>query len=174
MPRKSTRKDKTIYQIAREERGITLESAATQLHMSPQKLGHFESQTTRPTDEDICSMAEVYEKPILCNEYCASVCKIGEVTGVSLIKEMQLAPAVLHVLDAFGKINKDKQRLVEDLVDISNDQCIELDEVDRFVEILTQLKSLTDAVSELDMWVKNAIAKKNLSEEVSKRLGDRT
>jgi len=81
---------------------------------------------------------------------------------------------VLHVLDAFGKLNKDKQRLVEALVDISNDQCIELDEVDRFVEILTQLKSLTDAVSEVDMWVKNAIAKKNLSEEVSKRLGDRT
>lgn len=67
MGKQSTRKNKTIYQICREEAGLTRSEACDKMDaVSDSRLEKFEYELQDPTPYDIVQMADAYKRPDLC------------------------------------------------------------------------------------------------------------
>lgn len=63
MGKQSTRKNKTIYQICREEAGLTRSEACDKMEaVSDSRLEKFEYELQDPTPYDIIQMADAYTK----------------------------------------------------------------------------------------------------------------
>ena len=69
MGRKSTKKDKNIYQLSREKIGYTREKASEKMEfISPDKIANIENGAiARP--EEILALAKCYKKQSLCSSY---------------------------------------------------------------------------------------------------------
>ena len=79
MGRASTRQNKTPYQLAREELGLSRERAAELLETIPaERIERIESERSLPRPDEVLRMAQRYKKPSLCNAYCARACPIGQ------------------------------------------------------------------------------------------------
>ena len=97
MGRKSTRTDKTPYQLRREKLGLSLEKASELLAISEDRLGKIEGRKATAYPDEVMTIAECYEDPSLCNHYCSNQCPIGkkyvpevEVEDLSRIPTSQL------------------------------------------------------------------------------------
>ena len=78
MGKQSTRENKTIYQICREEAGLTRSEASEKMTaVSDSKIEKFEYEMQDPTPYDIIQMADAYKCPELCNYFCSHKCEIG-------------------------------------------------------------------------------------------------
>ena len=65
MGKQSTRENKTIYQICREEAGLTrLEASEKMTAVSDSKIEKFEYEMQEPTPYDIIQMADAYGRQI--------------------------------------------------------------------------------------------------------------
>lgn len=72
MGRVSTKKDKTIYQIYREDAGLTREKASELMEgISASRIEKIEYETQEPAPYDVVQMADCYKRPDLCNYYCS-------------------------------------------------------------------------------------------------------
>ena len=79
MGRVSTRENKTRYQLAREELGLSRERASELLQsITPERIEKIETERSLPHPDEVLVMAEKYKKPDLCNYYCANQCPIGQ------------------------------------------------------------------------------------------------
>ena len=79
MPRRSTRENKTAYQLSREHAGLTREAAAERMEfISAARIEKIESERSAPHPEEVLAMAEAYGDPMLRNEYCTRECPIGK------------------------------------------------------------------------------------------------
>ena len=79
MGKQSTRDNKNIYQICREERGLTREKASEGMTgVSASRIEKIEYELQEPTPYDIVQMADCYHRPDLCNYYCSHRCNIGD------------------------------------------------------------------------------------------------
>ena len=98
MGRASTRQNKTPYQLAREELGLSRERAAELLETIPaERIERIESERSLPRPDEVLRMAQRYKKPSLCNAYCARACPIGQ-EYVPEIKPKELPAIVLEML----------------------------------------------------------------------------
>ena len=98
MGRISTKKNKNIYQIKREELGLSREKASELLGTVPsERIEKIENEKTIAHPEEVLSMAEKYRMPNLCNYYCANECPIGKLY-VPEIKIKDLSQIVLEML----------------------------------------------------------------------------
>lgn len=78
MGRQSTRANKNIYQICREECELTREKASEMMTgVSASRIEKIEYNLQDPTPYDIVQMADCYKRPDLCNYYCSHKCEIG-------------------------------------------------------------------------------------------------
>lgn len=79
MGKKSTRENKTIFQICREEKNLTRETASEKMAgVSASRIEKIEYEQQEPTPYDILQMAHCYGRPDLCNYYCSHKCNIGK------------------------------------------------------------------------------------------------
>ena len=79
MARISVKKNKTDFQLSREELGYSREKASELLEfISPERLERIENEKMDVTPIEVLKMAEVYKNPSLCNYYCSKKCPIGE------------------------------------------------------------------------------------------------
>ena len=79
MGRSSTRENKTRYQLAREELGLSREKASELLEtIAPERIEKIESERSLPRPDEVLIMAEKYKTPSLCNYFCARQCPIGQ------------------------------------------------------------------------------------------------
>lgn len=79
MARRSTRENKNIYQITRENLALTREEASELLvTVSPERIEKIENERTLPYPDEVLVMADKYKQPNLCNFYCANQCPIGQ------------------------------------------------------------------------------------------------
>ena len=79
MGKKSVKEDKNIYQIAREEAGLTRAAASELMDFVPEsRIEKIESERALPRPEDVLAMSKAYKKPGLCNYYCSKACPIGQ------------------------------------------------------------------------------------------------
>lgn len=161
MGRKSTRENKNIYQISREEVGLTREAAAEQLEfISSDRIEKIESEKSFPHPDEILAMADCYKNPSLCNYYCSHECPIGQ-EYVPEVKSKELSQITLEMLASLNSLDKQKARLIE----ITVDGIISDDEMEDFKRIQEQLEYISMAIDSLQLWVQKAIIDGRIEKE---------
>ena len=160
MARVSTKENKNIYQISREEIGLTREAAAESLEIiSSDRIEKIESEKSLPHPEEILAMADCYKNPALCNYYCSHECPIGQ-EYVPEVTFKELSQITLEMLASLNSLEKEKNRLIE----ITVDGIISEDEKKDFEKIQAQLAQISLAIDSLELWVQKAILDGNIAE----------
>lgn len=106
MGRASTKKNKNVYHIAREEMGLTREGASELLQtIPPERIERIESEKMVPHPQDVLIMSKGYKAPHLCNHYCSNECPIGQ-EYVPEIKIKDLSQIILETLASLNTMKK--------------------------------------------------------------------
>lgn len=161
MGRSSTRENKTRYQLAREELGLSREKASELLEtIAPERIEKIESERSLPRPDEVLIMAEKYKTPSLCNYFCARQCPIGQ-QYVPEIRNSELSDIVLKMLASLNAMDRQKERLIE----IAADGTISKDEIDDFVRIQKELECISVTVETLQLWVEKMLANGRIDTE---------
>lgn len=161
MGRSSTRENKTRYQLAREELGLSREKASELLEtIAPERIEKIESERSLPRPDEVLIMAEKYKTPSLCNYFCARQCPIGQ-QYVPEIRNSELSDIVLKMLASLNAMDRKKERLIE----IAADGTISKDESDDFVRIQKELERISVTVETLQLWVEKMLANGRIDTE---------
>lgn len=159
MGRFSTKEDKTIYQICREELGFSREKASELMDgMSTSRIEKIEYETQEPTPYDIVQMADCYKRPDLCNYYCSHRCEIGD-RYVPAIEISDLSNIILETIASLNDINPLTNRLIQ----IARDGKITDDELPDFAYISSKLDEVSLAINALNLWVDKTAGENNLN-----------
>lgn len=158
MGKKATKAADNMYYLSRSEAAednadlASRESASEKLHIERTRLANIELGNIAPYPEEVKSMAEVYNKPELCNWYCANECPIGKGT-VSEIKMDDFDRISLRVLGSL----KDIDTIRTELIDISEDGIVTAEEEATFNKIIDSLDKIADSATALKLWAKKNI-----------------
>ena len=154
MGRKSTKENKSIWQVTREDLGLTREKAADLIPgFSPERIEKIENGRTQIQPEDVMLLAKYYKMPSLRNYYCTNECPIGRLRNLPT-ESKELAQIAVETLNAVNKLEKNKDRLLE----IVEDGQVLSDEYADFAEIKSTLDRISLSVSSLQLWVDEQIA----------------
>ena len=154
MGRVSVKENKNIYQLRREELGLSRERASELLEtMPPERIEKIESEKSLPHPDEVLLMSEAYKMPNLCNHYCANECPIGK-QYVPEIKIKDLSQIVLEMLASLNSMNRKQERLIE----ITADGKIEGDEIKDFIHIQEELEKISITVETLQLWSEQMLA----------------
>ena len=154
MARISVKKNKTDFQLSREELGYSRERASELLEfISPERLERIENEKMDVTPIEVLKMAEVYKNPSLCNYYCSKKCPIGE-KFVPEIEIKGLEKIILRMVASLNSMQKCKNRLFE----ITADGEISDDEIKDFVNIQEELERISLTVDSLKLWSEQMLA----------------
>lgn len=105
--------NKTIYQICREEAGLTRAEASEKMTaVSDSKIEKFEYEMQEPAPYDIVQMADAYHRPDLCNYYCSHKCEIGQ-RYVPEVEVSDLPDIILETIASLNEINPLTSRLIQ-------------------------------------------------------------
>lgn len=149
MGKRSIRENKNIYQLSREEAGLTREKASEQMvYISDDRIEKIESEKLLAHPDDVLAMAECYKKPYLTNYYCSNECPIGQ-KYVPELKEKELSQITLELVNALNQLEKEKARLIE----IAVDGKITSDEKHDFERIHENLDGIMCSVQALRLWM---------------------
>ena len=149
MGRQSTRENKNIYQLAREDKGLTREKAADLMPgISSARIEKIEYETQEPTPYDVVQMADCYGRPDLCNYYCSHKCAIGD----RYVPEVEITDLSSIILETIAGLN-DVSSLTSRLIQIGRDGRITDDEIKDFALISSKLDAISLAVDSLNLWV---------------------
>lgn len=158
MGRVSKKQDKNVYQLRREELGLSREKASEIIgDVTAERIWKIENDKVVAHPDEIFSMAVGYKMPALCNYYCANECKIG-VQYVPEIKMKDLTQIILEMLASLNSINSKRERLIE----ITADGKIVGDEIRDFVYIQDELEKISITVETLQLWAEKMIANKEI------------
>lgn len=162
MGRKSTKENKNIYQISRENMGYTRDAAAEQLgFISADRIEKIENEKTVPHPEEVLAMAAGYKNPSLCNYFCSHECPIGR-EYVPEVKAKELSQITLEMLATLNKLTKEKERLIE----ITVDGELSEDEISDFLKIKEELEKMALAIDSLNLWINQAIVSGKIDKEM--------
>ncbi|MBQ8800120.1 MAG: helix-turn-helix domain-containing protein [Lachnospiraceae bacterium] len=154
MGRVSVKENKNIYQLRREELGLSREKASELLETMPaDRIEKIESEKSLPHPDEVLLMSEAYKMPNLCNHYCANECPIGK-QYVPEIKIKDLSQIVLEMLASLNSMHKKQERLIE----ITADGKIEGDEIKDFIHIQEELEKISITVETLQLWSEQMLA----------------
>ena len=170
MGRASTKAKKNIYQILREELGLTREKASEVLEtLSPERIEKIESEKTLPHPDEVLTMADGYKMPNLCNYYCANQCQIGK-QYVPEVKVRDLSQIILEMVASLNSMHRKQERLIE----ITADGRIEEDEIRDFVHIQEELERISVTVETLQLWAEQMLANDVIDMDLYNRYKNRT
>ena len=159
MGKKSTKEDKNIYFLSREEAGMTRAEAAEALYISEDRIERIEYEKSAPHPDEVLAMADCYKNPTLCNYFCAHECPIGR-EYVPEVKIKDLSQITLETLADLNALTKEKDRLVE----ITVDGNITPDEMPDFKRIQNRLEEMSLVVDALKLWFDNAVSTGQIKE----------
>ena len=161
MGSRSTKENKSIWQVTRENLGLTREKAADLIPgFSPERIEKIENGRTQIQPEDVMLLAEYYKAPALRNYYCTNECPIGQLRALPT-ESKELAQIAVETLNAVNRLSKNRDRLLE----IVEDGQVEEDEYADFAEIKATLDRIALSVSNLQLWVDEQIAAGNLKKK---------
>ena len=161
MGRRSTKENKTIWQITREELGLTREKAGELIPgFSPERIEKIENGRTQIQPEDALLLAEYYKAPALVNYYCCNECPIGESHAVRA-ESKELTQIAVETLNAVNQMSRIKDRLLE----IAEDGKVCNDELEDFMKIKSVLDKLSQSVSNLQLWMDEQIASEQFANQ---------
>ena len=158
MGKASTKTNKCIYQIAREELGLTRAEATTCIPGNPDfpgmdwitesrlvKLEHGEA-TIQP--EDVVAMAKRYNKPELRNYYCCNECAIGRIDAPEVTYNGGIHEILVNMAVSLKNVNHEKIRLME----ILEDGKVDSDELEDYEKISEELEHISMTIEALQLW----------------------
>ena len=164
MGRKSTKENKNIYQISRENVNLTRDAAAEQLEfVSSDQIEKIENEKSYPHPDEILAMADCYKNPSLCNYYCSHKCVIGD-RYVPEIEVSELPDIILETIASLNEINPLTSRLIQ----IARDGKITDDEIHDFALISKRLDEVSLAIDSLNLWVDKMVSENNINIELLK------
>ena len=138
MGRQSTRANKNIYQICREECELTRERASEMMTgVSASRIEKIEYNLQDPTPYDIVQMADCYKRPDLCNYYCSHKCEIG----YRYVPEIEMSELSSIILETIAS----------------------LDEIKDFAFISHKLDKVSVAIDALNLWVNKTASENNIN-----------
>ena len=140
MGKQSTRENKTIYQLCREEKELTREKAS-------ELMAGVSS-----------SRIEKIERPDLCKYYCSHKCAIGQ-RYVPEVEIGELSNIILETIACLNEINPVTGRLIQ----IARDGKISDDEIKDFAFISQKLDEISLAVDSLNLWVDKTASENDLN-----------
>ena len=159
MGKQSTRENKNIYQLCREEQGLTREKASEQMTgVSASRIEKIEYELQEPTPYDVVQMADCYKKPELCNYYCSHKCSIGD-RYVPEVEVSELPNIILETIASLNEINPLTGRLIQ----IARDGRITDDEIHDFAFISNKLYENSLAIDSLNLWVDKTASENNIN-----------
>lgn len=159
MGKQSTREHKNIYQLCREECGLTREKASEgMVGVSASRIEKIEYELQDPTPYDIIQMADCYKRPDLCNYFCSNKCMIGN-RYVPEIEISELSNIILETIASLNEINPLTSRLIQ----IARDGRITDDEIKDFAFISKKLDEIALAIDSLNLWVDKTASENNLN-----------
>lgn len=162
MGRKSTKEDKTIYQIHREKLGLSRDQASELLvHVSSDRLNSIETKGSLIRPDEVLVMSEKYQAPSLCNHYCSNECPIGQ-KYVPKVDVNELSSVVLQMLASLNSVEEKKNRLIE----ITADGQIQDSELDDFINIQEELEKISATVNALQLWTEEMKANGSINKEL--------
>ena len=154
MGRKSTKENKNIYQISRENVELTRDAAAEQLEfISSDRIEKIENEKSLPHPDEILAMADCYKNPALCNYYCSHECPIGQ-EYIPEVAAKDLSVITLEMLSTLNTLAKEKDRMI----DIAADGKVTEDEISDFLRIKENLECMSLTIESLKLWVEKTIA----------------
>lgn len=161
MGKKSIREDKNVFQLAREEAGLTRAQASEKLvFISESRIEKYESGKSEVHPEEVLAMSKAYKKPMLCNYYCSRMCPIG-MENVPEIEMKDLAQIVLRTLATLNSLEDEKDRFIE----ITADAKVSEDELMDFVRIQKGIEQIALASDSLSMWMNQMVTNGNIDEK---------
>lgn len=162
MGKQSTRENKNIYQLCREECGLTREKASENMTgISTSRIEKIEYELQEPTPYDVMQMADCYKRPDLCNYYCSHKCAIG----LRYVPEIEVTELSNIILETIGSLN-DINPLTSQLIQIARDGKISDDEIKDFAYISKKLNDVALAIESLNLWVDKTAIENNLNIEL--------
>lgn len=166
MGRASTKENKSVYQLKREELGLTREKASDVLSgLSPERIEKIENGKTQVHPEDVLIMAEGYGAPHLNNYYCSHECPIGQ-RYVPELEVKDLSRIVLEMLASLNSLQKDQERLI----DIAADGEVQTTELEDFVRIQENLERMSMTVDTLQLWSEEMLSSGKIDREAYEEL----
>ena len=154
MGKMSTKENKNIYHLRREELGLTRDTASELLEtIAPERIERIENEKSLPHPDEVLILADKYKMPSLCNYYCANQCPIGQ-EYVPEIKVKDLSQIILEMLASLNSVDKKKERLIEITVDGKIDNA----EIEDFIFIQDELEKISITVETLQLWAEQMLA----------------
>lgn len=161
MGRVSVKKNKSVYQLFREECGLTREKASDLMDgMTASRIEKIENGQ-EPTPYDVIQMADCYNKPDLCNYYCSHRCAIGE-KYVPHVEISELPNIILETIASLNEITP----LAGKLIQIARDGKISDDEIPTFAFISKKLDEVSLAIDALNLWVDKTAGENKLNADL--------
>lgn len=152
MGKKSVKENKNIYQISREDAGLTREKASECMFMSSDRIEKIESEKSMPHPDEILEMEKCYKVPTLSNYYCTHECPIGK-KYIPEIKSKNLSEITLETLASLNALEEARNRFI----DITVDGKITDDEMPDFTKIRAEMEKISSAVDSLRLWLDKQI-----------------
>ena len=167
MGKVSTKENKCIYQLAREELHLTRADATAYIPDSlefPGMDGVTESRlvkiehgdiTVQP--EDVVAMAKRYNKPELRNYYCCHECAIGKIDAPEVKFNGSVYEILVNMAVALKNVNHEKIRLME----ILEDGKVDSTEIADYEKISEELEQISMTIEALQLWCEKMKLGKN-------------
>jgi len=153
MGKSSTKDNKTLYQAARENLGLSREKASELTGIEPSKIERIENEKCKIDPYDIIAMADAYKEPKICNHYCVSQCPIG-MKYVPEVKIESLKDITVEMLASLEALDTQKTRFLQ----IARDGHVDDTELNDFVQIQKELEQSSMAVEALQIWSEKMLA----------------
>lgn len=165
MGKRSIKENKNIYQISRENAGLTRDKAEELMeYVSAERIEKIESEKSLPHPDEVLKMAEVYKAPTLCNYFCTHECPIGE-KYIGEVSMKDLSQITLETLASLNTLEKAKSRFIE----ITVDGVISEDELPDFLKIQSEMDKISSTVASLKLWVDDTIANGKIDKELIRK-----
>ncbi|WP_432401030.1 helix-turn-helix domain-containing protein [Wukongibacter sp. M2B1] len=85
-----------MFKGARLKRGLTLDEASNEIHVSKRALCNYESGETTPPSDVVLGMSRIYKEPWMTQKYCREYCAIGNAYSYVVLDKVNLdVPTVL-------------------------------------------------------------------------------
>ncbi len=158
MGKVSVKENKTVYQLAREELGLSRADATECIPgnskfpgmpgITENRLVKLENGDTTIQPADVVAMAKRYNKPELRNHYCCCECPIGELDTPKVAFTKGVHEILVSMAVTLRNVNHNKIRLME----ILEDEKISEDEIEDFNKIYEELEQISMTVESLQLW----------------------
>lgn len=154
MGKSSTKENKSIYQLVREEKGYSRAQAADLMtgYIEEYRLVRLENGDVSLQPADVLAMSKAYNKPELRNYYCTHECPIGKIDAPQVKMNSNIHELLVNMLLSLEAVNSNKMRLMEILADGK----IQGDEVEDFEKIEKELEHISMAVESIQLWCERA------------------